>query len=93
MIKKIILGLVVLFAFSNASFAALSTEKVNVISLQKSSIYLLDIDSRIKNIEISDKNIVDVYPVTTVKGDAKHLFVEYVLVFPQLHNPVLHPKA
>jgi Flp pilus assembly secretin CpaC len=76
MIKKLVFGLVMLFAFSNAGFAALSTEKINVLNLQKSNIYLLDIDSRVKNIEISDKNIVDVYPVTTVKGDAKHLFVE-----------------
>ncbi len=76
MIKKIVFSLVLFFAFSGVSFASLSAEKVNVINLKKSNIYLLDVESRITNIEISDKEIVDVYPVTTVKGSAKHLFVE-----------------
>ncbi len=76
MIKKIVFCLVLIFVFSCASYASLSTDKVNVINLQKSNIYLLCVDSKITSVEVSDKEIVDVYPAATVNGDAKHLFVE-----------------
>ena len=76
MIKKITLVLVLFIAIANVGFCSLKADEINVYNLKKSSMYLLDMDAKVQEIIVSDKEIVDVYPLTTIEGNNKQLFIE-----------------
>ena len=76
MMKKIALVFVLFATFANVGFCSLKSDEINIYNLKKSNMYLLDLDTRVQEIIVSDKNIVDVYPVTSAESENKQLFVE-----------------
>ena len=76
MIKKIALVLVLFITIANVGFCAFKTDEIDIYNLKKSNMYLLDMDSKVQEIIVSDKDIVDVYPIATIEGNNNQLFVE-----------------
>lgn len=74
--KKIILLLLVLFMTSQTGNCALVKNDINLFNIKTKNMYLLDVDSTVKNINISNKNIVNVIPITSLYNDKKQLFIE-----------------
>ncbi len=76
MMKKIALVFILFVTLANIGFCSLKSDEINIYNLKKSNMYLFDLDSRVQEIIVSDKNIVDVYPVSSVESENKQLFVE-----------------
>lgn len=74
--KKIYILLLMLIITAQTGFCALLNKEVNIFNLKSNSMYILDVDSSVKNINISDKSIVNITPITSVLNDKKQLFVE-----------------
>ena len=74
--KRMILLLLVILLTSQSGICALVKNNINVFNLKSDSMYILDIDSPVQNIDISDKNIVNITLITSIYNSKKHLFIE-----------------
>ena len=74
--RKIILLLLFLFMATQTGNCALVKNDINLFNLKTKNMYLLNIDSRVKNINISNKDIVNITPITSIYNNRKQLFVE-----------------
>ena len=73
--KKIVLLLLIILS-SQVGECTLVNNDINIFNLKSDSMYILDIDSPVKNINISNKDIVNLTPITSVDNEKKQLFVE-----------------
>ncbi len=73
--KKIVLLLLIIIS-SQIGECALVNNDINIFNLKSDSMYILDIDSSVKNINISNKDIVNLTPITSVDNEKKQLFIE-----------------
>lgn len=74
--KKIILLLLIFILYSSQSFAAALSNEITVYNLKSKNMYLLDLETSAEKIEISDKNILNIFPITTITNEKKQLFIE-----------------
>lgn len=74
--KKISLLLLMLLITAQIGNCSLLNKEINIFNLKSDSMYILDVDSSVKNINISNKNIVNIIPITSILNDKKQLFVE-----------------
>ncbi|MCD7780128.1 MAG: hypothetical protein LUH05_05595 [Candidatus Gastranaerophilales bacterium] len=74
--KKIIIFMSIFFITSQSGNCALSQQDINVFNIKENDAYLLLLDSSVKNINISNKDIVNINPVTSIENDKKQLFIE-----------------
>lgn len=74
--RKIYLLLLIIFVTSQAGYCSLVKNDINLFNLKTKNMYLLDVGSAVKNINISNKNIVNITPITSINNDKKQLFVE-----------------
>ena len=73
--KITILFIMFLFAAQIGQCALLNKE-VNIFNVKENNMYILDLDSSVKNLNISDKDIVNLTPVTLISGEKRQIFVE-----------------
>lgn len=74
--KKIaVLSAIFLMAAQSGQCALLNKE-INVFNLKENNMYILDVDSPVKKINVSDKNIVNVTPVTSLSNEKRQVFIE-----------------
>lgn len=74
--KKIVLFLLIFLLTSLNGNCSLLNHEINILNLKENNMYVLDLDSSVKNIHISNKNIVNVMPITSILNDKKQLFIE-----------------
>lgn len=74
--KKLILILSFLILNINAGFCSPISNEINIYNLKEKNIYLLDLDSSVKEINISDESLLNITPVTSITNDRKQLFIE-----------------
>ena len=74
--KRMILLLLVILLTSQSGICALVKNDINIFNLKTDSMYIMDVDSSVKNINISNKDIVNLTPITSVDNEKKQLFVE-----------------
>lgn len=74
--KRMILFLLIILLTSQSGICALVKNDINIFNLKSDSMYILDIDSSVKNINISNKDIVNLTPITSINNSNKQLFVE-----------------
>ena len=74
--RKLTITLLTLILFSQAGYCDLSKNDINIFNLKTQSMYILDLDSSVKNINISNRDIVDINSVTSLTNDKKQLFIE-----------------
>ena len=74
--KRIIILLMLFLLSVQYGICALVNNDINIFNLKSGSMYLLDIDSSVKNINVSNKDIVNLTPITSVGNEKKQLFIE-----------------
>ncbi len=74
--RKLLLALFITFFFANSGFCALIPNKVNIVNLKENGMYLLDLNTKVKNISIGDKAIMDVSAINSLTDDMQQLFIQ-----------------
>lgn len=74
--KKLILSFLLVFAAAGMGMCDLSGDKINVYNLKKSNMYLLNLDSRAQQVDVSDRNVLNVILDTSISSEGKQLFIE-----------------
>ncbi len=74
--KKLILALFILMIIPQMGYCALLDREVNILNLKENNMYVLDLDVSVKNIQVSNKNIVNVMPITSISNEKNQLFIE-----------------
>ncbi|HIS88108.1 TPA: hypothetical protein IAA87_01605 [Candidatus Avigastranaerophilus faecigallinarum] len=74
--KRIIILLMLFLLSVQYGICSLVNNDINIFNLKSGSMYLLDIDSSVKNINVSNKDIVNLTPITSVGNEKKQLFIE-----------------
>ncbi len=66
-----------MFLFSvQCGCCALSKENINLYNLQKDNMYIINLESKAINVDVSDSEIIKILPVTSIYEDKKQLFIE-----------------
>lgn len=74
--RKLLLALFIVFFFANSGFCALIPNKINIVNLKENGMYLLDLNTKVKNISIGDKTIMDVSAINSLTDDMQQLFIQ-----------------
>ena len=74
--KRIMILLTLFLLFVQYGNCSLVNNDINIFNLKSDSMYILDIDSPVKNINISNKDIVNLTPIASVDNEKKQLFIE-----------------
>jgi len=74
--KKIIVLFAIFLLMQQTGYCTLMNQEINVFNLKENNMYILNVDSSVKNINISDKNVVNLTPVTSISNDKKQIFIE-----------------
>lgn len=70
--KKII----ILFILYFMTFQISSAEIINTYNLKTKNMYLLEMDSPVSGFNISDKDIINITPITSINSNRQQLFIE-----------------
>lgn len=73
---KLLLALFTVFFFANSGFCSLIPNKINIVNLKENGMYLLDLNTKVKNISIGDKAIMDVSAINSLTDDMQQLFIQ-----------------
>ncbi len=74
--KKTAAFLFMFFMVSQTGNCALTNQDINIYNLKQKNMYMLNMDTAVRNIDVSDKNIINVIPVTSIDNNKKQLFIE-----------------
>ncbi len=74
--KKIIFIFLIFVSYNCQCFASTLSNEINIYNLKSKNMYLLDLETSAEKIEISDKNILNIFPITTIDNNKKQLFIE-----------------
>ncbi len=74
--KKIIFLLLIFALYNCQSNASTLSNEINIYNLKSKNMYMLDLDTSAEKIKISDKSILNIFPITTIENDKKQLFIE-----------------
>ncbi len=74
--KKIIVLFTIFLLMQQTGYCTLMNQEINVFNLKENNMYILNVDSSVKNINISDRNVVNLTPVTSISNDKKQIFIE-----------------
>ncbi len=74
---KKIFTLIIISIFCTASCLA-QQDNITVYNLKEKNMYLLNMNSKVEKIEISNKKILNIIPITTINNDKRQLFIDAV---------------
>lgn len=73
--NKFLLSLLIILISAQQGFCALSNTDINIMNLKEKSMYLLDLKEKAIKIDVSDKKLLEVMPLTSINNDGKLLFI------------------
>ena len=73
--NKLLLSLLIILISAQQGFCALSNTDINIMNLKEKSMYLLDLKEKAIKIDVSDKKLLEVMPLTSINNDGKLLFI------------------
>ena len=73
--NKFLLSLLILFISAQSAFCALSNTDINILNLKEKNMYLLDLKEKTIKIDVSDNNLINITPLTSINSDGRLLFV------------------
>lgn len=74
--KKLITAILIIISAAQAGLCSLQTDEINIFNLKKNNMYIINFGTKINNISISDKKILDITPVTSLINDKEQLFID-----------------
>ncbi len=74
--KKLIISAMIFMLASTTGYCALLDKEVNILNLKENNMYVLDLDASVKNIQVSNKNIINIMPITSISNEKNQLFIE-----------------
>ncbi len=76
--KNLLIMLLIMFFSIQAGYCGLDKDGINIYNLKKNNSYILTLETRAEKIDISDKRLLSIMPVSSIYNDGKQLFIEAV---------------
>ncbi len=75
--KKTIICIFTFFIISQIGYcSSLTNKEINIFNLKENTMYILETGLYVRNIDVSDKEIAEIMPITTISNDKNQLFIE-----------------